>query len=84
MHGGMTDLYEVAKRHREELVREAEVPRLAKRLTAARKRRAGMSWASVLMRELERDERRLLELLRSPKMLMLALGGGWLALWRKP
>jgi hypothetical protein len=26
----MTDLYEVAKRHREELVREAEVTRLAK------------------------------------------------------
>jgi hypothetical protein len=76
-------LYEVAKERREELVREAELNRLAKRLRAARKRRAGMSCASVLMRELERDARRLLELLRSPKMLMLALGG-WLALWRKP
>ena len=82
MHGGIIDLYEVAKERREELVREAELNRLARRLRAARKRRAGMSSASVLMRELERDVGGLLELLRAPKMLMLALGG-WLALWRK-
>ncbi len=82
MHGGIMDLYEVAKERREELVREAELNRLARRLKAARKRRAGMSSASVLMRELESESGGLLELLRAPKMLMLALGG-WLALWRK-
>ncbi len=83
VHGGMVDLYEVAKRHREELVREAKLNRLAKRLRAARKRRAGMSCASILMGELGRDARRLLELLRIPTILMLAFAA-YSSVWREP
>ncbi len=77
------DLYEVAKERREELVREAELSRLARQLKAARKRRAGMSSASVLMSEPERDVRGLLELLRIQKIVILLLGA-CSAVWRKP
>ena len=77
------DLYEVAKERREELVREAELSRLARRRKATRKRRAGMSSASVLMSELERDVRGLLKLLRIQKILILLLGA-CSAVWRKP
>ena len=64
-------------------MRETELSRLARRLKAARKRRAGMSSASVLMSELERDVGDLLELLRIQKILILLLSA-YSAVWRKP
>ena len=75
------DLYEVAQQHREEMVREAEMNRLTKRLRVARKRRAGMNHTLILIWELERSAGRLLKLLRAPKIPLLALA--CVDLWRK-
>ena len=72
VHGGMMDLYEGAKHHREEIISGVELSRLVKRLRAARKRCADMSRASILMWELERDASRPLKLLRGPKIPPLA------------
>ena len=83
MHGGMPDPYESAKRRSEEILREVQLGRLAKRLRAARKLRAGMGRASVLMWELERGASRLLKLLRALKIPLHVLATSSVA-WRKP
>ena len=54
---------ELAKQRREEVLREVELERLAKRLRAARKRRAGRR--SALVWEMKRQAGRLLKLLRA-------------------
>ena len=54
---------ELAKQRREEVMREVELERLAKRLRAARKRRAGRR--SALVWEMKRQAGRLLKLLRA-------------------
>ena len=61
----MTDLYEVVKQRREEMLKEIELNRLAKRLRGARKRRAGRS--SLLAWELKRGAGRLRKVLRTLK-----------------
>ena len=54
---------ELAKQRREEVMREVELERLAKRLRAVRKRRAGRR--SALVWEMKRQAGRLLKLLRA-------------------
>ena len=54
---------ELAKQRREEVMREVKLERLAKRLRAARKRRAGRR--SALVWEMKRQAGRLLKLLRA-------------------
>ncbi len=54
---------ELAKQRREEVMREVELDRLAKRLRATRKRRAGRR--SALVWEMKRQAGRLLKLLRA-------------------
>ena len=54
---------ELAKQRREELLREAELGRLAKALRATRKRRGG-GQRSTLVWEIKRQAQRLLKVLR--------------------
>ena len=61
----MTDLYEVVKQRREEMMREVGLNRLAKRLRGARKRRAGLM--SLLAWERKRGAGRLRKVLRTLK-----------------
>ncbi len=61
----MTDLYEVVKQRHQEMMREAELNRLAKRLRGARKRRAGHM--SLLAWELKRGAGRLRKVLKTLK-----------------
>ena len=54
---------ELAKQRREEVMREVELDRLAKRVRATRKRRAGRG--SALVWEVKKQAGRLLKLLRA-------------------
>jgi hypothetical protein len=63
--GGMMDLYEVARHHRELMLCEVVQSRLAKELRSSRQRRAGR--ASTLAWELTRIAGCLLKLLRASK-----------------
>ncbi len=65
MHGRMMDAYQVTKQHREEVACEVEWNRLAKRLRAARKGRAGMCLQSILVWKFDRRLRRLQKAWRS-------------------